>query len=172
MANKRKNKNQKVWYETKWAKLIFLFVFFGWLYHLFSENEPIHKDELVELRVTTKGELENVSSSRGNYCKFLTTKEYTNKFGFLKSGCSTFRDKLTASFDSNTAITIKIHQNQVENLNKEIEAIPVYYMSMDNIGLIFNEEEFNKGSNKYYTRILTILAIIFLVCLLGILKSG
>jgi hypothetical protein len=167
---KNKKNIELAFYESKWFKLICLFSFFGWLFYISCDTFEIKKDELIEIRVTVNEKWES-GRTRNPIKLYFKTKEYSNRFGIYRGGIFGRWTEVTNALEQNSRITIKIQKNKMKNLNIATEVIPIYYLNSDNKGLVFGENDFNKGEKSSDNRFLGLLIILFIISLWNILRK-
>jgi hypothetical protein len=167
---KHKPKTTVKFYNQKWFKLTCLFAFFVWLWYITHTTLEINSDELITLKVTVNKEWES-GGNRNPIRLYFATKEYPNQFGIYVGGIFGRWSAVTKTLVHNRKITIKIYKNNKNKLNKETEVIPIYYLYSDQSGLVFNEEDFNKGEKSSDNRFKIVLGIVFLLGLWKILTD-
>ena len=156
-------KNSKLeFYDQKWFKLICLLVFFGWLFSMIDTTFQIKSEELIELNVTVKGECK-FGSPRNPIKLSFKTKEFSNSFGIYTGGTYGRWTEVTDCLKENSMLKIKIHKNNKKKLNKDSKTIPIYYLSSNDSGLIFNENEFNQGEKDSDNRVLIFFIVVFII---------
>lgn len=165
-----KGKIKLEFYEQKWFKLICLLAFFGWLFYLISPTFEINKNELIELNVTVNKEWKS-GGQRNPVKLYFTVKEYSNRFGIYVGGIYGRWTEVTQTLNQNAKIKIRIHESNKNNLNKENEVIPIYYLKNDNSEIIFNEDKFNEGEKSSDNRVIGFFTIIFILGLWKILTE-
>lgn len=170
-SNLKNNKKSKLeLYEQKWFKLVCLLTFFGWLFYIMHSPFEIDKNELIELNVTVNNEWK--SGGTKNPIKiYFTVKEYSNRFGIYVGGTFGRWTEVTETLEKNRKIFIKVDKNNKKKLNKPKEVIPIYYLSSNEKGLVFNEDKFNEGEKNSDNRFMVFLMIIFLFSLWKILTE-
>ena len=167
---KNKKNTTLEFHETKWFKLICLCFFFGWLFYISNDTFQINTNELIEIKVSVKNKWK--SGGRRNSIKiYFETKEYTNQFGIYTGGTFGRWTEVRNALKHNSSITIKIHKNNKDSLNISTEVIPIYYLNSDQMGLVFDEKDFNEGEKSSDNRFIGLLIIVFIISLWTIIKE-
>ncbi|WP_298119584.1 hypothetical protein [Flavobacterium sp.] len=127
-----------------------------------SIPEKITQSQLTELNVKIIGS-EKPEGGRNPYSIYLKTSEYKCLFGVDKS----INNKIPQFSKELSKAQIKIKKSDLENLKDSKKIINLYYLQINNWGLIFDEKKFNEvKQDEFKETILQILSFTILMIVL------
>lgn len=170
---KTKKKQIKAFYKERWFKLLLwgavMVILVPFSYK--STPAPVRPNQMFEITVTLSDWFESARKRNNPIRLYFKTKEYTNRFGIYDGGVFGRWAEIRKALVKDEKLIIRISDNDRRNLNGEIDAVPVYYLRSQTRGLIFNEDDFNRGNDSWWSRIRWFIFGASLLVLWGILSD-
>jgi hypothetical protein len=137
------------------------------IYYFIFKPSPTTENQLLELNVKIIGN-EKPEGGRNPNRFLLNTSQYKCRFAVEKSIKRELTDDVLNQMPN---ALLKIRLDEKYNLNVSQKIIKLYYLKIDNWGLIFDENETNQNiDNEFSQNIFGCVAFMTLIFLLGLFK--
>jgi hypothetical protein len=137
------------------------------IYCLIFKPIPTTENQLLELKVKIIGS-EKLDGGRDSNRFLLYTSQYKCLFAVEKSIKRELTDDV---INQKPDVILKIKLDEKYNLNLSKKVIKLYFLKIDNWGLIFDENETNQNiDNEFFQNIFGSLGFMTLIFLLGLFR--